>query len=84
MAPSNGHIDKLDFPAPDERRPLLQGNGGSADLSPGRSHTTSCSGSFFEQVAEGIQERDRKRMQRQIARYGTFLVAIVNWYGCRD
>lgn len=80
MAPSNGHIiDKLDFPS--ERRPLLQSSSG--EPSPGRSsqsHTTSCEGSFFEQVAEGIQERDRARMQRGVVRGGSFVVAIVNWY----
>lgn len=82
MAPTNGHIHKLDFPSADERRPLLQGNGGpssGSEPSPGRSNNTSCSGSFFEQVAEGIQERDRARMQREVMRYGSFIVAIVNW-----
>jgi hypothetical protein len=78
MAPSNGHIiDKLDFPS--ERRPLLQSSS-SGEPSPGRSNTTSCEGSFFEQVAEGIQERDRARMQRVVVRGGSFVVAIVNWY----
>lgn len=81
MAPTNGHIDKLDFPSPDERRPLLQSNGGpSGEPSPGRSNTTSCSGSFFEQIAEGIQERDRARMAREVVRYLSFVVAVVNWY----
>jgi hypothetical protein len=82
MPPTNGHIDKLDFPPPDERRPLLNSHGERAEPSPGRSQNTSCSGSFFEQVAEGIQERDRAKMQREITRYGSFLCAILNWYYC--
>lgn len=82
MPPTNGHIDKLDFPPPDERRPLLNGHGERAEPSPGRSQNTSCSGSFFEQVAEGIQERDRAKFQREVTRYGSFLCAILNWYCC--
>ncbi|KAF2401477.1 MFS general substrate transporter, partial [Trichodelitschia bisporula] len=72
MASANSHIDKLDFPPPDARRPLLQDDrlATSAD-----SNTTSRTGSFFEQVAEGIQERDRAKMQQEVARFGTFAVA---------
>lgn len=85
MAPTNGQIDRRDFHSSDERRPLLQSNGGAsgtaggAEPSPGRSHNASRDGSFLEQVAEGIQERDRAKMQREVMRYGGFVVAIINW-----
>jgi hypothetical protein len=79
MPPANGHIDKLDFPPPDERRPLLNSHDERSDPSPGRSQNTSCSGSFFEQVAEGIQQRHQAKVQREIIRYGSFLCAILNW-----
>lgn len=79
MAPSNSHIDKLDFDH--ERRPLV---GDDEDApSPGLSHVTSCSGSFFEQVVEGIQDRDRRLVHREVVRYGSFVVAILSWYEFR-
>ena len=77
--PSQGnHIDKLDFPRRrGERQPLLHDR---SEPSPGPSHETSRSGSFFEQVAEGIQERDRARMKQEVVRYGSFVCAILSWY----
>ncbi|KAF2461215.1 major facilitator superfamily domain-containing protein [Lineolata rhizophorae] len=83
----NARIDKLDFPGPDARRPLLSpdrhaGEGGSSSAgeeSGGRpSNDTSYAGSFFEHVAVGIQERERKKLTRKIVRYGSFAWAIVN------
>lgn len=41
---------------------------------------TSRSGSFFEQVVEGIQERDRVKMKTEVVRYGSFACAILMWY----
>lgn len=70
---SNG-IDKLDYDSP--RRSLLQPDVESD--SNRLSQDTSYAGSFFEQVAEGIMERDRQRLQRVLARYLTFVWAIVN------
>jgi MFS family permease len=73
---SNG-INKLDYhPPADVRRPLLQPDVESD--SNRLSQDTSCSGSFFEQVAEGIVERDRRLMQRHVVRWLTFVWAIVN------
>jgi hypothetical protein len=81
MAPpnnNNGQIDKLDFPSSrGERRPLLHDR---SEPSPGPSSETSGSGSFFEQVAEGIQERDRAMMKQEVIRYGSFICAILSWY----
>lgn len=80
MSPQNGRIDKLDFPnTSDERRPLLHTHDGP-ELSPGPSHDTSRSGSFFEHVVEGIQERDRAKMKSEVIRYGSFVCAILSWY----
>jgi MFS family permease len=71
-ASSNG-IDKLDY---HPGRPLLQPDGDSETSR--RSHDTSYAGSFFEQVAEGIMERDRERLQRQFVRWLSFVWAIIN------
>ncbi|KAF2255708.1 MFS general substrate transporter [Trematosphaeria pertusa] len=72
---SNG-IDKLDYTSPSPRRPLLQPD--AENDSNRHSQDTSYAGSFFEQVAEGIMERDRERLQRDVARWLSFVWAIVN------
>ncbi|OCK78916.1 MFS monocarboxylic acid transporter-like protein [Lepidopterella palustris CBS 459.81] len=75
-APSNG-IDKLDYrPSSDPRRPLLQPDAESDFSRP--SQDTSYAGSFFDQVAEGIAERDRRKIQRQVVRWLSFVWAIIN------
>jgi MFS family permease len=78
---SNGGlaIDKLDYlPQNSPRRPLLAPDDNSDANSNRRSQDTSYAGSFFEQVAEGIMERDRERMQRVFLRWLSFGWAIVN------
>jgi MFS family permease len=76
-ASSNGNgIDKLDYRPSDARRPLLQPDADSDSSRP--SQDTSYAGSFFEQVAEGIAERDRRKMQRQVVRWLGFIWAILN------
>lgn len=78
MATTNNHIDKLDFPnRRGERTPLFQNE--RAELSPAPTHETSRSGSFFEQVAEGIVEKDRAKMKQEVVRYGSFVCAILSW-----
>lgn len=69
-------IDKLDY---HPGRPLLRADD-EAESSGRPSAEHSYAGSFFEQVAEGIQKRDRQKMQRQLSRYLTFAWAIVNWF----
>ncbi|PSN59783.1 MFS general substrate transporter [Corynespora cassiicola Philippines] len=69
---SNG-IGKLDY---SPRRPLLHPDGDSE--SSRLSQNTSYAGSFFEQVAEGIMERDRERLRHQLVRWLSFAWAIVN------
>ncbi|KAF2120687.1 MFS monocarboxylic acid transporter-like protein [Lophiotrema nucula] len=74
---SNG-ITKLDYHPPHSpRRPLLSADVESNDSSR-PSHDNSYAGSFFEQVAEGIMERDRERLQRQFVRWLSFVWAIIN------
>lgn len=72
-------IDKLDY---HPGRPLIRPSGdadeGESSGRPSGEH--SYAGSFFEQVAEGILERDRKRLRQQTGRYAAFGWAILNWY----
>lgn len=68
-------IDKLDYPPNSPRRPLLAPD--SDTESQRRSQETSYAGSFFEQVAEGIYEQDRVKMQRAVLRWLSFVWAIV-------
>ncbi|KAJ4991298.1 transporter mch1 [Stagonosporopsis vannaccii] len=72
---SSGHlgIDKLDYPS--ARRPLLASSDASSTAA---SNDNSYAGSFFEQVAEGVMERDRARLQRLALRWLSFAWAIVN------
>lgn len=68
-------IDKLDYHANAARRPLLQPD---VDIESRASQSNSYAGSFFEQVAEGIVERDRQRLKRQAIRWLSFVWAIIN------
>lgn len=72
MTPTNTGIAKLDIT--DARRPLLE-----HDRSDRASNHTGGSGSFFEQVADGIAERHRVRMKREVVRYVSFICAILSW-----
>ncbi|KAF1994602.1 MFS monocarboxylic acid transporter [Amniculicola lignicola CBS 123094] len=78
MSPSaSPAIGKLDYhPPPSPRRPLLHVDG--ENDSTRTSQTNSYAGSFFEQVAEGIMERDRERVKRDVLRWLSFVWAIVN------
>jgi MFS family permease len=76
-------IDKLDYTSPPRRSPLAgsdasstNGNGNGNGHS--RSNDNSYAGSFFEQVAEGVMDRDRERLQRAFVRWLSFVWAIVN------
>jgi MFS family permease len=72
------HIDKLDYlPPHSPRRPLLSPDNEDA-TSQRHSQDTSYAGSFFDQVAEGIMERDRAKMEHVVLRWLTFAWAIVN------
>ncbi|KAF2842530.1 MFS general substrate transporter [Patellaria atrata CBS 101060] len=79
---SNGNnsnqIDKLDYTRPHERQPLLQTDDHGNHDGGRSSHDNSYAGSFFEQVAEGIQERDLRKMKTVVRRYLSFIWAVVN------
>ncbi|KAL1311872.1 hypothetical protein AAFC00_001944 [Neodothiora populina] len=69
-------IDKLDY---HPGRPLLRTPADDeADSTSRASGEHSYAGSFFEQVAEGILERDRKRIRRDGVRYIGFIWALIN------
>jgi hypothetical protein len=70
-------IDKLDFDQ--SRRPLLGDD--ASELSPGQSTAPSVAGSFFEQVAHGVQVRDRRKLEHVLTKYVSFVVAVLCWYG---
>lgn len=72
----SSRIDKLDYHSP--RRPLLASPEGSSSNGSNGSNANSYAGSFFEQVAEGVMERDRERLQRLAVRWLSFAWAIVN------
>jgi hypothetical protein len=74
MAGQN-RLDKLDFDQ--SRRPLLEPEAG--DTSPRSNGGPSYAGSFLDQVAEGIQERDREDFKRGLVRYVSFAVAVFSW-----
>lgn len=75
MSGGGGHIGRLDY---HPRHPQLQDE--EATESSGRpSDEFGHDGRFFEHVAEGILERDRARMRREVIRYGSFVIAIINW-----
>lgn len=80
-------IDKLDYPSTGGQRRLLHPNDPGRvpaqdrrdDDSTRSDQTNAYAGSFFERVAEQIQERDREMMRRAVARYGGFACAVFCW-----
>lgn len=71
---SNTRIHKLDYDQ--SRRPLLGED--ASERSPGQSTAApSVAGSFFEQVAQGVQDRDREKMKDEVKKYVSFFVAIL-------
>ncbi|SMR58623.1 unnamed protein product [Zymoseptoria tritici ST99CH_1E4] len=74
-----GEIDKLDYHP--GGRPLLLNVDDNGESSGRQSQDRSYAGSFFEDVAEGIVDNDRKRMKREVLRYGSFAWALINTLG---
>lgn len=75
---STPKINKLDYHPPAHERSSLLPSHDSRDAS----RQPSYAGSFFEQVAEGILERDRQKMKREVVRYLSFAWSIVNCLCC--
>lgn len=65
--------------AEDNEHTSLLRNSGNAPAQ-GRRASSTHSGYFFERVAEGMQERDRKRMANEVIRYASFIWAVISWY----
>ena len=82
MSNGQAHISKLDFPTIDSRTPLLNNEPGSSDSSVHSDHSYQGAyhGRFFERVAKNIQEKDKRRILREVQRYVSFIWAIVSWY----
>lgn len=72
MPDGNGRIGKLDFPNRSR-------DGDNDGASVGSNHSgVAHSGHFFEHVAEGVLDRDREKMRREVLRYASFFWAIVS------
>ncbi len=74
MPKRNGSIDKLDF---DSQRAQRQPNNDRDDSS--ASGLLDDDESFFSNVAEGVLQRDRRKMQRAVVRYASFACAMLSW-----
>ena len=70
-------ITKLDYPQSSEQTPLLHPDG---DETRPPSPATPVTGPFWEQVAEGLHQRDRNDLKRETLRYVSFAWAIVCTY----
>ena len=76
----SGHIDKLDY-VPGGRPLLHDHSNDDSEPASRESEDRSHAGSFFSEIAEGIQDRDREKMKKQVTRYVSFAWAIVNCLG---
>ena len=73
-------IGKLDY-VPGGRQ-LLHDHGNESAEAPSRqSEDRSHAGSFFSEIAEGIAERDREKMKKEVIRYISFVWALINCLG---
>jgi hypothetical protein len=68
----NPHIGRLDF---DANRGTVRSN---ASRDTGRTLLDE-DVDFMEEVAEGILERDRQRMRREVIRTLSFVCAVLSW-----
>jgi MFS family permease len=76
MRSSPNGVSKRNTDSSNPNLPLLRQDPGDESGRP--SEDTSRAGSFFEQIAEGIQERDRKLLQQELVRYFSFAWAVIN------
>ena len=70
----NGGIDKLDF---DSQRRASSTLGESGRSSP--NGLLRDDESFFEDVVDGVIERDRRKMRRMVIKYISFACSILSW-----
>lgn len=88
MTPTNGHgeslVDKRDF---DSNRPLLRDveRRGSPSHSPSTSRSSADHGrgddadGLLNDVVEGIVERDRRKLQKEVVRIYSFAWGVISW-----
>ena len=72
--PSTPQIDKLDFDS-HRRRPTSHDSLHSSGPS---GHLLRDDESFFSNIVDGVIERDRRKMRRQVIKYASFASAILN------
>lgn len=72
-SPDGRHIDRLDFDA-------NRGTVRSGTSREGRRSLLDEDVDFMGEVAEGIFERDRRKMHREVIRTVSFACAILSWY----
>lgn len=71
-------IDKLDYHP--GGRPLVHAEP-NGEASGRQSEERSYAGSFFEEIADGIVDRDREKMRTEVTRYLSFGWALINTLG---
>lgn len=74
-------IDKRDF---DVNRPLLQGLDNQAERGPSHSRPESRDDGdggdgLLSDVVDGIVERDRRKMEREVVRVCSFVWGVITW-----
>lgn len=74
----DGQIGRLDFPSDRTEQSRLLHDSERID-SPDEWPASRRSGYFFENVAAGIQDRDRAQFKRELVRYTSFIWAIISW-----
>lgn len=69
-------IDKLDFDS--NRKPPSQNHDSRNSNASEPSGLLRDDESFFSNIVDGVIERDRRKLRRQVIRYGSFVIAILN------
>jgi len=77
----SGHIDKLDFDRHRKPASTYEGSGASSPHGLLRDDER-----LLSNVVEGIIERDRRKMKREVVKYLSFACAILSWFvpDCMD
>lgn len=79
MPNGSNAIGRLDFPSNNSNEHSRLIHDSERIDSPDEEPESSRSGYFFENVANGIQNRDRALFKRELVRYTSFVWAILSW-----
>lgn len=71
-------IKKLDYPGTNDRQPLLLNSQRIDSPPPPADRSGTLRDHFFENVAEGIQARDKEHIQTELVRYLSFIWSIIS------